>query len=315
MVQIILIGLGAGAAAALMFASALSGTMLSIVLFYLAPLPIMVAALGWSHWAGLLAALVAAIFLGLAVGFYFFAAFLTGIGAPAWWLTYLAMLSRPNAEGSGGQAEWYPPGRLVLWAALVAALVVTAALLALGSDNDAIHSTLRSGIAAMLPSEATGGDAPLGEIVDLFATAMPPVAAVIAALVLPCNLWLAGRVALLSGRLQRPWPDVAAMSFPPAAVAALGVALGLSFLPDITGLVASLFAATLAVAFAILGFAVMHATTRGMAAGRGILACTYALSVLMMWPIAIIAVLGLAETLFHLRARRGIGGPPIAPAA
>ena len=47
MMQVVLIGLGAGAAAALLFASVASGSLISILLFYLAPLPILIAALGW----------------------------------------------------------------------------------------------------------------------------------------------------------------------------------------------------------------------------------------------------------------------------
>jgi len=95
MMQILLIGLGAGATAALLFASVTSGAILSVFLFYLAPLPIMIAALGWSHWAGLMGAVVAAVLLGGAFGLFFFATFLATIGGPAWWLAYLALLGRP----------------------------------------------------------------------------------------------------------------------------------------------------------------------------------------------------------------------------
>ena len=59
MTQILLAGLGAAIAAALLFASVASRVLLSIFLFYLAPLPIMIVALGWSHWAGLMAAALA----------------------------------------------------------------------------------------------------------------------------------------------------------------------------------------------------------------------------------------------------------------
>ena len=59
MLQIGLVGLGAGAAAALLFASVTSGTWMSVPLFYLAPLPIMIAGLGWSHWSALVAAVAA----------------------------------------------------------------------------------------------------------------------------------------------------------------------------------------------------------------------------------------------------------------
>ena len=55
MVPMVLIGIGAGAATALLFASVASGAVISILLFYLAPLPILIAAVGWSHWAALIA--------------------------------------------------------------------------------------------------------------------------------------------------------------------------------------------------------------------------------------------------------------------
>ena len=80
MVQIVLMGLGAGAAAALLFASVTSGVVVSVFLFYLAPLPIMIAALGWSHWAGLAAAVFAAAILGGLFGIFFFGTFLATIG-------------------------------------------------------------------------------------------------------------------------------------------------------------------------------------------------------------------------------------------
>src|SRR5215470_11997408 len=119
MIQVVLIGVGAGAAAALLYASVTSGVGFSVILFCLAPLPIMIAALGWSHWAGLVAAVTAATMLSGAFGTVLFGAFLTSIGAPAWWLGYLALLGRPITNGGATHIEWYPTGRLALWAALL----------------------------------------------------------------------------------------------------------------------------------------------------------------------------------------------------
>ena len=104
MMNLVLIGIGAGAAAALLFASVTSGALLSIPLFYLAPLPIMIAGLGWSHWAALIAAGIGSISLGLALGTVFFFGFLADAGIPAWWLGYLAMLARPLAASGNGHA-------------------------------------------------------------------------------------------------------------------------------------------------------------------------------------------------------------------
>src|SRR4051795_5112647 len=47
MIAILVIALAAGSASALMFASIISGALISFLLLYLAPLPLMVAALGW----------------------------------------------------------------------------------------------------------------------------------------------------------------------------------------------------------------------------------------------------------------------------
>src|SRR5437016_5451553 len=124
MLQIVFIGMAAGAASALLFASWASGSLLAIVLVNFAALPILIAALGWSHIAGLIAGLVGATALATVFGGSFSIAFLIGVGVPAWWLGYLALLARPTAS----DLEWYPVGKLVLWASLLAALSVSAVI-------------------------------------------------------------------------------------------------------------------------------------------------------------------------------------------
>src|ERR1700742_2288537 len=89
------VGLAAGLCSALMFASLVSGSALSLLLCYLAPLPILIAGLGGSHWAGLVATVAAAITLGLAIDASLVIVFPIGLGLPAWWLGYLTLLARP----------------------------------------------------------------------------------------------------------------------------------------------------------------------------------------------------------------------------
>jgi hypothetical protein len=321
MMQIVLVGLGAGAAAALLFASVTSGALVSILLFYLAPLPIMIAALGWSHWCGLVAALTASACLGLAFGATFFAAFLVAIAAPAWWLGYLAMLARPATHGSGG-FEWYPPGRLVLWAAALGAGVVTVALLQVGSNEETIHNGLKTGLERIFRLQTgAAADEPLrlpgipdpAHLLDLFAAVMPLVAAMAGALILILNLWIAARVVKLSGRLARPWPDIPAMTFPRWAPALLAAAAILSFAPDLIGVIASLFAASLMVAFTMLGFAVLHALTRGLSGRTAMLGGAYAFVLVLGWPALVAALLAVAESIFNWRAKMAGRAPPLPP--
>lgn len=321
MTQIVLVGLGAGAAAALLFASVVSGALVSILLFYLAPLPILIAALGWSHWCGLLAAVTASACLGLAFGMLFFAAFLVGIAAPAWWLGYLALLARPGAAG-GTDLEWYPPGRLVLWAAALGALVVTIALFQVGTDEESIRNGLKGALERMFRQQtgsAAGeplnlpGIAEPDRLLDLFAVVMPPVAATASVLTLTLNLWIAARVVKLSGRLNRPWPDIPGMTFPRYAPALLASAAIASFMPDLAGLIASLFAATLLVAFTMLGFSVLHALTRGFRGRTAMLSGAYAFVAVLGWPALVAVLLALAESIFRWRDRMPQRGPPVAP--
>ena len=63
-----LIALIAGAASALMFASIISGALISLVLFYLAPLPLMVASIGWGPLCASLGGIAAAVGLGALFG-------------------------------------------------------------------------------------------------------------------------------------------------------------------------------------------------------------------------------------------------------
>jgi hypothetical protein len=317
--QNILVGLGAGAAAALLFASVASGSLLSLFLFYLAPLPILIAALGWSHLSGLIAAVVASVCLGLVFGPMFFFAFLLGIAVPAWWLGYLALLARP---GAGGDVEWYPPGRLVLWAAALAAGVVAIALLQIGGDTDTIRNGLQGALQRLLRIETgRAPDEPLSlpgiaepeRLIELLAIMLPPVAAGCGALTLVLNLWIAGRVVALSGRLKRPWPDIPGMTFPRAAPALLALAIAAAFVPALVGLIATLFAGTLSIAFTLLGFAVLHALTRGVPGRTAILGGAYAAVVVLGWPALAAVLLAIADMIFGWRARAAGRGPPPVP--
>ena len=316
LIGLALIGLGAGAASALLFASVASGSLLSVFLFYLAPLPIMIAAIGWSHWIAGIATLVASISLAISLGTVFCLAYLVGTGAPAWWLGYLAMLARPGGNGAAGTLEWYPPGRLVLWAATLAVLVVIVAIFNLGTDIDTFRAGLREALGHIIAignGRATGGpESPnVSRLVDFLIAAIPPGAAVLATITNLFNLWLAARIVKFSGLLQRPWPALPALDFPMSASIALAAAIALSFLGNIVGLIATALMAALLMAYAVLGFAVLHTLTRGMSARPFVLGGVYGLVSVFGWPLIALCLLGLLEAAIGLRQRfGGRGGPP-----
>src|SRR6202521_6141325 len=120
MIVIVLIALAAGCASALMFASIISGALISLLLFYLAPLPLMVAAIGWGPLSATIGGIVAAIGLGAIFGLPYCIAFVVMVALPAWWLGHLALLGRPVTNGISGNGaspvapdlEWYPVGQI-----------------------------------------------------------------------------------------------------------------------------------------------------------------------------------------------------------
>jgi hypothetical protein len=321
MVQFVIIGLSAGAAAALLFASVTSGTLLSVPLFYLAPLPIMIAGLGWGHWAAVAAAMTGAVSLGTIFGFVFLLAFLTGAGVPAWLLSYLGLLARP--QGTNGHTpglEWYPVGRIVMWAAILATLVVVVAIPNFGTDAESFRSGLRQVLNAMLQAQnATSGDAPLGlpgmsridRLVNILVNVIPPAAAVIATITSLFNLWLAARVVKFSGRLARPWPELSAMRFPHLLLAALALAIALSFTDGLLGIIAGVASASLLMAYGVLGFAVLHVITQGMNSRPFLLGGAYVAVLMVGWLVLALCLLGILDTAIDLRGRAARKrGPP-----
>ena len=317
MVQILLIGIGAGLASALLFASITSGALISLVLVYLAPLPIMIAGLGWSHWSSIIAALVASISLSVTftASSNLFLGFFLSVGIPSWWLCYLALLARPVATPAGNTLEWYPVGRLVIWTAILSGLVIVGILLTMGTSEDAIRGTMRTSFEKIFrlprsqiePSSLNN----FNNRIDTLITAAPAAGAVSITLLNLMTFWLAARIVNVSGRLRRPWPEISAMTFPAMTPNLLAVTMVCVLLAGLIGIISSVFAASLVTVYAVLGLAVLHAITRGMT-GRGLVLSGVYVTIVFIWPVLMLfAMLGLAEAAFNIRNRIGKRrGPP-----
>jgi len=322
MMQIIAIGLGAGLAAGLLFASVVSASPLAIPLFYLAPLPVLLAGLGWSHWSALIAAVIAAAGLGLSYGTALFLVSLLGIGLPAWWLCYLALLARPGATAAPESLEWYPVGRLVLWAAIIGALVVVATLARFGLDPESVQTGLRQALTVLFGAARPGlddaripgsGTTEAAELIEWLVVWIPRTAAIPSTITTVLNLWIAGRIVRTSGRLKRPWPDLSAMTFPPMVPVVLAAAFAATFAPGPIGVIAWPLAASLATAYMLAGFAVLHATTRGLNGRVFILTGSYLTVMMFRWPIVVIVLLGLIDAALDIRGRVARRRRPAAP--
>jgi hypothetical protein len=322
MITSLLIALAAGCASALMFASIISGALISLLLFYLAPLPLMVAALGWGPAGAAIGGIAAGTGLGAIFGMPYLMAFVLTVAVPAWWLGHLALLGRPVPAASSGNGaapvapamEWYPVGRILIWCAGFAVLTTLAALLTLGTDGTTISSTLRRGLLRMVgPRNSTPADGDVDVLIDALAMIAPAAAAIVAIMTLTLNLWLAAKITATSGRLHRPWPELKTAALPPMTLAALSVAIALCFTGGLLAIIAQIVSAALLMAYALTGFAALHTLTLGIKNRALVLCCTYAVVLVFGWPILAMVGLGLADAFFGFRQRYLQGRPPPAP--
>jgi hypothetical protein len=320
MITNLLIALAAGCASALMFASIVSGALISLVLFYLAPLPLMVAAIGWGPAGAAIGGIAAGTGLGAMFGIPYLTAFVLTIAVPACWLGHLALLGRPMAGASGSNGttaitpamEWYPVGRILIWTAGFAAVTTVAALLTLGGDGATISATLRQGLLRMVgPPDLSGGD--IERAIDAMVAMAPAAAAVVAIMTLTLNLWLAAKIAATSGRLHRPWPELKTAALPPMTLVALALALAFCFTGGLFAIVAQIVSSVLLMAYALVGFAALHTLTLGIKYRSLVLGCTYAAVLVLVWPALALVGLGVADALFGFRQRYLSRRPPPVP--
>jgi len=322
MIAFFLIALAAGGASALMFASIISGALISLVLFYLAPLPLMVATLAWGPLCGTIGGIAAATGLGVIFGLPYCLAFAITIALPAWWLGHLALLGRPVTFGhapsvsqsaAGPAVEWYPLGRVLLWITVFASLSTMAALLTLGTDAASIVDALRQFMLRILEQRDAAVAADTERLIDSLIIVAPAAAAGVAMLTLTLNLWLAAKITVTSGRLPRPWPDLKSMTLPPMTLAALCTAIAFCFSGGLAAIGARIVTSALLLAYALVGFAVLHTLSLALKNRAFWLGSVYAIALIFVWPALALVALGLADAVFGFRQRFLRGRPPPLP--
>ncbi|MGU3360176.1 DUF2232 domain-containing protein [Methylobacterium sp. M6A4_1b] len=337
MTQFLGIGIGAGLVSALLFGVLLKATALAILLYLLAPLPILIVGLGWSHRAALVAAVTGALALALVVQPFLGLGFFAYLALPAWWLAYLALLGRANADGT---MEWYPTGRLLAWTAGTAGLAFVAIAVIAAPNYETFQSQLRGMTRTLIdvradraanpgapvqkpaapeadtkipaePGPQDPAEATRTEVANALAAIAPGLATHGLTVLLTFYLWAAARIVRISGRLLRPWPDLAATMMPRRVMAVLASAMLLALVPGYPGVLGIAVAGALSAAFAIQGLAAFHDRSRGR---PGRLALLFGLYLILFFTqgIALLALtlFGIADTALDRRRPRDAAGRP-----
>ena len=314
MMNWIAVGLCGGLAAAVLQATVLYPSPLTMVAFYLSALPIFVVALGWGLSATAVAGLSGALAIAAVAGAKPATAFLIGVALPPAILSWLALRSRPAdkappVEGEPQQhgQQWYPEGRLVLWAAAIAATLTSLGLLLIAPSAEGLRTTLEGLVTQMLTAmgEEVEGEE-VDQMVNLMTFLLPIAAASVWLLATLVNMKLGARLLAAFDRGPRPWARFGALTFPRRAVWLLPAALAASMLPDMLGVIGSVFAAAMFTAFALAGLAVLHGLTEGMAGRTPLLGGLYLALILLNWLLLVpLAVLTMLDMALGMRARSG----------
>jgi hypothetical protein len=310
MTQIILVGIGAGLAAALLFASPIGGTSLALPLFAVTAMPIGIAGLGWTSLAGVVAAIAGSAAILATVSPLAAAVFLLVFAAPMAWLAYLAGLRRQI----GDDQQWFPLGRLLVHAAGAAAIGLLLIGYLVGFHPERMVSEMTDALSEWLAARPDLDPVPTRDEIEPFVRLnvafMPYSVAALALVILVFNLWLAGVVTRTSGRLSRPRERLWTATLPVGVALAFVVALTASLLPFPLGDIAALAAGAFGGAFLLFGLAVLHALTIGTRGRAALLTMNYIILFLLGFTAILVIALGIAETFLHLRAKRFGGAPP-----
>ncbi|MFZ1102580.1 MAG: DUF2232 domain-containing protein [Hyphomicrobiaceae bacterium] len=308
----LLIGLGSGLASALLFYSAVrGGGWLGPVLFFLTPLPPLLAGLGWGWLPAAVGAVAGSLAIAAIAAAPLGVAYFLAVGLPAAFLAYLAYLSRPSRYDKD-QREWYPLGRLLAALTLYAGALPVLALPWTGGSFEALRPMVTAMIQAVVKqseelSQRPPSDAQIDDLAHMAVLVVPAAMAFYWLLIMTPNLYLAGRIAVGSGRLGRDWPDVPAFTYPAGFSLLLGLAVLASFAPGAVGIAGTSFAGALMFAHLLAGLALVHFIAQRGA--RWLLWVTYAaLLFLQPYGAILVALAGLIEPVLKLKQR--LGPPP-----
>jgi hypothetical protein len=241
---------------------------------------------------------------------------------PAWWLGFISCLARPDdagrwrvapADKKSLQLNFYPIGHILVHAAIICICLIClmSCIIVLGyggvdATMEELTAKLQPLVQKLVDSQPELASFNVESLTHLVIKTTPAIMATWYLMMFLGNLWVAGRVALTSNRLRRPWPNVAQeLSLPRSLVLGLIAAAGLCFVKSWPGTIGLIATATLVAIYALQGLAVVHYLSRGLRWRGLILFSIYAVLILFIpWPLALFALLGLADVAFSLRDRK-----------
>jgi hypothetical protein len=286
------LAIAAGIASGLVFLSVFAGGALGILLMYLTPLPLIMVGLSLGLWRGLISSGVALVMVAAATPD---AVSVYGLVAPlpAMVVTRQALLWRQRADGT---VEWYPPGLLLAWLAIVAVALMALGALLIPTRGMAFEAMAQRYVVDFLDQVAPTAPTDVKEgAAALWSALFPAMLACGWLLMTMANAIVAQWTVSRAGHGRRPTPAYATVELPWWLLAALGAATAVGLLAggDL-GYLGRNAAAVLLWPYVFVGLAVVHRALRRRTNGSMLLALFYvAFFAMFGWALLAVAGLGL----------------------
>jgi hypothetical protein len=306
--RLIGVPLAAGLLSALLFLSLAEGFTAGVLLSYIAPLPLMMAGLGYGVAAAVAASLLGAAAVAAVAGGVSSLPFAVAVVLPGLVVVRQALLSRVTADGS---VEWYPPGLILGWLAGVGAVLIVVGAALVPEHPDGVQGWVAEIIGRTLDVLAPSLPAEQRRVSAEWWTPLFP-AMVAGSWLLMAAVNAVSAQALLTrlGRNRRPDPAYGQLKLPGwlgAGLLAAGVAGALA--GGDLGFLARNVAALMLVPFAFLGLTDIHHWVAGRPNARMLLAVFYGVLFLAFgWAMLAVAGLGLMRFVTRFRHTRDSGG-------
>ena len=288
-----------GALAAGPYLLVLTGSTASMILVYLAQLPLFAAGLCLGTGASASAGFVAALILAGAGNLRASGLFAALNIVPVVLLVRQSLLARTTP---GNAVEWYPPGLLTAWLTGLGLAAAAVTFVFFGGPQG-MQAALREALAPALDRRLGEITPELDELLAFVAFIFPGIIATSWMVMTASNGILAQGLLARFGASWRPSPDLAALALPMWIAVLLAVASGATLLGGTARFIGVNVLIVLAVPFCLAGLAVLHAVARRFPRPAVTLTVFYLLAGVLGWPLLLIALLGLLDSPLGLRRR------------
>jgi hypothetical protein len=300
--QALLIAGGMGAVSAVLHGSLMTGSPASFLLAYLAQLPLFAAGLWMGTSAAGVAVAMGTLIAFVTGGFVFALAYFLANAGPAYVLVRQALRWRPAPDGG---IEFYPIGNVLLTLVGLLGALFAGLVFAFAGPEGGLEAALKDFIVEAFRSlRAPGIDiSRLEPFAEALARFFPGILGVSWLFMSVVNAALAFALVKRFAQPIRPAPKMEDLDLPASLMGLVAIFAAGSLLDGLGGFVSLNMIVLFVAVYALAGLSVLHAVTaklqwRGVALGA-----SYGAIIVFGWPIAVVAVLGLAEPLTQLKAR------------